>query len=45
MNLEGDDEVDLVAPAWEFKACLCRLYGGSSGLEHEERREALTNGR
>jgi hypothetical protein len=45
MNLGVADEVDLVAPAWEFKSCLCRLYGGSSSLEHAERREALTNGR
>ncbi len=45
MNLGVEDEVDLVAPAWEFKACLTRLYGGSSSVEHADRRETLTNGR
>jgi hypothetical protein len=39
------DPDDLVAPAWEFRACLSRLYGGSSGLEQGARREPLTNGR
>ncbi len=39
------DPEDLIAPAWEFRACLSRLYGGSSGLEQGGRREPLTNGR
>ncbi len=39
------DTDDLVAPAWEFRACLRRLYGGSSGLEQGGQRESLTNGR
>ena len=45
LHPSSPDPDDLIAPAWEFRACLSRLYGGSSGLEQGVQREPLTNGR
>jgi hypothetical protein len=45
LHSSSPDADDLVAPAWEFRACLGRLYGPRSGLGKRPRREPLTNGR